>query len=53
VRLPFPDLAGRPVRLEDRLGPARYDRAGDDLLSRGLYLDVGAWTYHLFEVIVP
>ena len=53
VRLPFPDLAGRPVRLEDRLGPARYDRDGGDLLSRGLYLDVGPWTYHLFEVITP
>jgi hypothetical protein len=53
VRLPFPDLAGRTVRLEDRLGPARYDRAGDDLRSRGLYLDVGAWAYHLFEVTTP
>jgi hypothetical protein len=53
VRLPFPDLAGRPVRLEDRLGPARYDRDGGDLLSRGLYLDVGPWSYHLFEVTTP
>jgi glycosidase len=53
VRLPFPELAGRDVRLEDRLGPARYDRAGADLLSRGLYLDVAPWAYHLFEVTTP
>jgi hypothetical protein len=50
VRLPFPDLAGRPVRLEDRLSPAAYDRDGGDLLTRGLYLDMPPWGYHAFEV---
>jgi hypothetical protein len=49
VRIPFADLCGRTVRLEDRLGPARYDRAGDELLARGLYLDMPPWGYHVFE----
>ena len=50
VRLPFHDLAGRAVRLEDLMGPASYDRDGSDLASRGLYLDVPAWGYHVFEM---
>jgi len=50
VQLPLPDLAGRLLRFEDLLGDAVYDRLGDDLLQRGLYLDLPAWGYHLFEV---
>jgi len=50
VRLPFPDLAGRAVRLEDLTGPASYDREGSDLVSRGLYLDLPPWGYHVFEM---
>ena len=48
VRVPFADLSGHTVRLEDRMGPARYDRAGDELLARGLYLDMPPWGYHVF-----
>jgi hypothetical protein len=29
---------------------ARYERAGDDLAGRGLYLDVPPWAHHVFEV---
>ena len=50
VRLPFPYLAGRMVRLKDLMGPASYDRDGNDLLSRGLYLYLPAWGYHVFEM---
>jgi hypothetical protein len=50
VRLPFPDLSGRAVQLKDLLGPASYDRDGSDLVSRGLYLDVPAWSYHAFDL---
>jgi hypothetical protein len=52
VRLPFPDLAGRTVRLKDLMGAASYDRDGNDLVSRGLYLDVPPWGYHVFEVSI-
>ena len=50
VRLPFSDLSGRTVRLKDLLGPARYDRDGSDLVSRGLYLDLLPWGHHVFDV---
>jgi glycosidase len=50
VRLPFPDLGGRQWRLRDLLGDAQYQRDGDELQSRGLYLDVPPWQYHVFEM---
>ncbi len=50
VRLGDGGLAGRDHRFRDLLGDAVYDRAGDDLLARGLYLDLPAWGHHLFEV---
>ncbi len=50
VRLSFKDLTGRTVRLKDQMGSASYERDGNDLLSRGLYLDVPAWNYHVFEM---
>ncbi len=53
VRLPFPDLGGRAVRLKDLMGPASYDRDGSDLVSRGLYLDMPPWSYHVFEITKP
>jgi hypothetical protein len=53
VRLPFPDLGSRAVRLKDLMGPVSYDRDGSDRVSRGLYLDVPAWSYHVFEMAIP
>ncbi len=48
VRLPFPRLAGRAVRLKDVIGSAEYERSGDELVSAGLYLDLPAWGCHVF-----
>jgi hypothetical protein len=53
VTLPFPDLAGRAVRLRDLLSPAGYDRDGSELISRGLYLDLPPWGYHVFDIAAP
>ncbi|MDM0037211.1 alpha-amylase family glycosyl hydrolase [Variovorax sp. J22P271] len=50
VHLPFSQMAGRSLRLRDLLGPAVYDRAGDDLLARGLFLDMPAWGRHVFDL---
>jgi glycosidase len=50
VRLPFAELAGRDHRLRDLLGAAQYERPGDDLVARGLYLDLPPWGHHVFEV---
>ncbi len=51
VEAPFPELRGKQVVLRDLLSTAQYERAGDELVSQGLYLDMAAWGYHLFEVI--
>ena len=32
------------------MGPASYERDGTDLVSRGLYLDLPPWRYHVFEL---
>jgi glycosidase len=53
VWLPFEELSGAAVRLRDQMSPAVYDRRGDDLRARGLYLDVPAWGYHVFDVSRP
>jgi hypothetical protein len=50
VRLTLPDQAGGTVRLKDQMGSASYDRDADELASRGLYLDLPAWGYHVFEM---
>jgi glycosidase len=50
LRLPFADLAGRSWKLTDRLGTASYEREGDDLQARGLYLDEPAWQASVFAL---
>jgi glycosidase len=51
VNAPFGDTTGRTFRLRDLLGEASYERDGGDLATRGLYLDMRGWGYHLFEVV--
>lgn len=52
LRLPFPDLAGRKVRLTDLLGREAYDRDGAALVEPGpgLYIDLGAWGCNVFLI---
>ena len=50
VRLPFADLGGRTWTLSDLMSDARYERDVNDLVSRGLYLDLPPWSYHVFDV---
>jgi hypothetical protein len=50
VRLPFTDLENGRWRFEDVLGDATYDRDGNDLQARGLYLDVPPWQAHVFSL---
>jgi hypothetical protein len=50
LRLPFPDLGSRRWSLKDLMSTATYERNGDELVTRGLYLDVGPWQYHVFEL---
>jgi len=50
VRLPIADLAGRTWRLQDLLHPDCYDREGNDLQTRGLYLDEAPWKASVFSL---
>jgi hypothetical protein len=50
VRLPFPDLGGHSWRLQDQMSSAVYDRDGNDLQARGLYLDVEPWQASVFAL---
>lgn len=50
VRLPHDDLQPGTWRLKDQMGEVDYDRDGNDLAARGLYLDLPAWHYHVFHI---
>lgn len=53
LRLPIEALRDRAVTLQDLTSDACYDREGDELLGRGLYLDLPPWGYHVFDIAVP
>jgi hypothetical protein len=50
VRLPFADLAERRWTLRDQFSEAVHLCEGHELETRGLYLDVGPWQYHVFAL---
>ena len=50
IPLGLPDFAGRTIIFEDLLGDARYERDGQDLLDRGLFLELPPDAYHLFRI---
>ena len=53
LRLPWADLDGRAIVLSDVMAPVmRYERDGHEIARRGLYLDMPAWGYHVFEIVV-
>jgi hypothetical protein len=49
LQLPFPEWAGASLHLNDLLSTESYFRKGDELWSRGLYLDLPPWGCHVFE----
>lgn len=51
IRLPFSDLAGKLVRFKEMMSPAFYDWDGNELISKGIFIDLPAWGYHIFEVV--
>ncbi|MCE9533053.1 MAG: alpha-amylase [Planctomycetes bacterium] len=52
VPLPWPEISGKKLVLSDKLSEAVYDRDGTELCQFGLFLDMPAWGYHVFEVRV-
>ena len=51
--LPIPELHEETCQLCDWFSSTVYSRPGNELLDRGLYLDLPGWGYHLFEIIIP
>ena len=49
VSFPFEDWRDRQLVFIDLLGSAIYERNGNELLSKGLYVDMPAWGYHAFS----
>jgi len=45
------DAGGRRWRLEDVLSGAMYERYGGEMLSPGLYVELGPWKYHFFRCL--
>jgi hypothetical protein len=50
VRLPFTDRGNSHWRLQDLIGHATYDREGNDMHARGLYLDESPWQSRAFTM---
>jgi hypothetical protein len=50
VRPPLSHLGHRQWRFNDLLSKAAYVRDGNDLETRGLYLDLAPWEFHTFEI---
>jgi hypothetical protein len=51
VRVPLDAGNRRTIAFSDLMSPARYDRDASDVRSRGLYLDLPSWGYHVFDVL--
>jgi hypothetical protein len=50
LRIPLGEIAGRAVRLKDLMGAEVYNRRGDEILSAGLYMELPAWGYNVFQL---
>jgi len=50
LRLPFGDLPGHSVEMEDLMGHQSYERNGTELYERGMYFDIGPWGYYVLRV---
>ena len=51
IPLPWSELSEQMYQLKDLMGTDNYERSGESLLSPGLYLDLPAWGYQVFQLI--
>ncbi len=49
IHLPWDDLAGRSWRLTDTFTGETYERAGDEMIVPGLFVDLEPWGFHLLK----
>ncbi len=46
------DVTGRSTVLRDNIADAKYERLGDDIQARGLYVDLAPWGYHFLQAFL-
>ena len=49
VQVPWADAGNGMWRLTDMISDAIYERDGQEILSPGLYVELGPWNYHFFQ----
>lgn len=50
VKVPLDKLRDVTWRLRDALSNESYDRNGSDMLDAGLYIELGPWKFHFFQL---
>jgi hypothetical protein len=50
VQVPWADLRGKMWSLLDLLEGISYQRSGDEMVNAGLYVDLGPWEFHFFQM---
>jgi Alpha amylase, catalytic domain len=53
AQVPWADVRGGKWHLIDVLSGATYERDGDEMVSPGLYVELGPWNFHFFECLCP
>jgi hypothetical protein len=51
LQLPWRNLEGHVWGLRDPLNETFYERNGSELEEQGLYVDLGAYNYHFFQLV--
>jgi hypothetical protein len=50
VHVPWDELRGKDWQLKDVLSGESYERTGSEMRDAGLFVDLGPWECHLFQV---
>jgi hypothetical protein len=50
LRVPWDELRDKMWRLDERLSGKTFERSGNDMRDAGLYVELGPWECHLFQV---
>jgi hypothetical protein len=51
VQVPWADASGGEWYLTDALWGTTYERDGNEMLSPGMYVELGPWSYHFFQCL--
>lgn len=52
VSLPFSGLNGKKLRFIDLMSTTAYEYDGNEIAAKGLFVDMEAWAYHVFELTI-